>query len=81
MNIALVGVSAPTLLLYGVSLVLVMWTVVDVARRPLSQLSAGRKAIWIMGTAVGWLFLGIAGAFVAIVYLVGPRKRMNRERW
>jgi hypothetical protein len=80
MKSALVGVSAPTLALYGVSLVLVMWTVVDVARRPLSQLSAGRKAIWIMGTAVGWLFLGIAGAFVAIVYLVGPRQRMNRER-
>jgi hypothetical protein len=76
-----VGISIPTLLLYGASLVLVMWTVVDVARRPTNELSPGRKAIWIMGTAVGWLFLGIVGAFVAIVYLVGPRRRMNAERW
>jgi hypothetical protein len=25
------------------------------------------------------LFFGIVGAFVAIVYLVGPRRRMNAE--
>jgi hypothetical protein len=77
----LVNVGFPTLLLYAVSLVLVMWTVVDVARRPAHELSGGRKAIWIFGSAVGWLFFGIVGAFVSIVYLVGPRRRMNAERW
>jgi len=77
---ALVAVSYPTLLIYGASLVLVMWAVVDLARRPAHQLSPGRKAVWMLGSAVGWLFFGIVGAFVAIVYLVGPRKRMNAER-
>ena len=78
---ALVGVSVPTLLLYGASLVFVMWTVVDVARRPTHELPMGRKAIWILGAVAGWLFFGIVGAFVAIVYLVGPRRRMNAQRW
>jgi hypothetical protein len=81
MNMALVGTSAPTLFLYAVSLVLVMWMVVDVVRRPGSQLPPGRKTVWIMGAVVGWLFFGIVGAFVAVVYLVGPRKRMNAQRW
>jgi hypothetical protein len=75
MNLALVAFGVPTLLLYGLSLVLVMWTVVDVARRPVTQLPAGRKAV------VGWLFFGIVGAFVALVYLVGPRRQMNAGRW
>ena len=51
------------------------------ARRPSDELSTGRKAIWIVGSSVGWLFLGVVGAFVAVVYLVGPRKRMNAARW
>lgn len=74
---ALVGLSAPTLLVYAASLVVVMWAVVDIAKRSPSELSPGKKAVWILGSVVGWLFLGIAGAFVAIVYLVGPRRRMN----
>jgi hypothetical protein len=81
MTTALVATSVPTLLVYGASLVLIMWAVVDIARRPSNELSSGRKAVWIMGAAVGWLFLGIAGAFVAIVYLMGPRRRMNAQRW
>jgi hypothetical protein len=81
MTIAFVGFSFPTMLVYGASLVLVMWAVYDMARRPANQLAPGRKAAWILGSIVGWLFLGIVGAFVAIAYLVGPRKRMNAERW
>jgi hypothetical protein len=81
MSTALVGVSLPTLLLYAVSLVLVGWAVVDVARRPVTQISPGRKAVWIMGSVIGWLFFGIVGAFVAVIYLSGPRRRMNIERW
>jgi hypothetical protein len=80
-NLALVSPTTPTLLLYAVSLVLVMWTVVDVARRPSSELPPGKKAAWIIGSVVGWLLLGIVGAFVAAVYLIGPRRRMNAQRW
>ena len=81
MNAALVSPNTPTLLLYAVSLVLVMWTVVDVARRPNSELPPRNKAAWIIGSVVGWLLLGIVGAFVAAVYLIGPRRRMNSQRW
>lgn len=77
MNTALVGPSFPTLVLYAASLVVVMWTVVDVARRPRSNLPTRRKALWITGSVVGWLLFGIVGAAGAIVYLVGPRRRMN----
>jgi len=79
MNTALVSPSFPALMLYAASLVLVMWTVIDVARRPSYVLPIKRKAIWIIASVVGWLFFGIVGAFVAIVYLVGPRRRMNAE--
>lgn len=79
MTVALVSPSLPTVLLYAASLVLVTWTVVDVIRRPIHVLPARRKAAWIIGSVVGWLLFGIVGAFVAIVYLVGPRRRMNAE--
>lgn len=79
MTTALINPSFPTALVYAASLVLVMWAVVDVMRRPAHALPAKRKAAWIIGSAVGWLLFGIVGAFVAIVYLVGPRRRMNAE--
>jgi chromate transport protein ChrA len=50
-----------------------------VIRRPTYVLSPGRKVAWIVGSVIGWLFFGIVGAFVAIVYLVGPRRRMNAQ--
>jgi hypothetical protein len=80
-SLALASVSAPTLLLYAVSLVLVMWTVMDVVRRPSSVLPRRNKAAWIIGSVVGWLLFGIVGAFVAAFYLIGPRRRMNSQRW
>jgi hypothetical protein len=67
----------PTLLVYAASFALVVWAVVDVARRPRTTMSPGRKAAWIICSIVGWFFLGLIGAAVAIVYLVGPRRRMN----
>jgi hypothetical protein len=79
MNAALISPSFPTVLLYAASLVLVMWTVVDVIRRPTRALPTNRKAAWILGSLVGWLLFGIVGAFIAVVYLVGPRRRMNAE--
>ena len=81
MNTALISPSFPTLMLYAASLVLVMWTIVDVARRPSSDLPSRRKVAWIIGSVIGWLLFGIVGAFVAIVYLVGPRRRMNAQHW
>jgi hypothetical protein len=40
-------------------------------------LPPGKKAAWIIGSVVGWLFFGVIGAIVVILYLVGPRRRMN----
>jgi hypothetical protein len=69
--------ALPTLLVYAASFGLVVWAVVDVARRPRTVMPPARKAAWIIGSIVGWFFLGLIGAAVAIVYLVGPRRRMN----
>jgi hypothetical protein len=77
MNTALVSPSFPTLALYAASLILVIWAVADVVRRPSASLPPLRKALWIGCSVVGWLLFGIVGAGVAIVYLVGPRRRMN----
>jgi len=81
MNTALISPSFPTVLLYAASFILGMWTVVDVARRPSSDLPPRRKAAWIIGSVIGLLVFGIVGAAIAIVYLVGPRRRMNAEHW
>jgi hypothetical protein len=81
MNAALVSPSFPTLALYAASFILVMWAVVDVARRPSKDLPPRQKALWVIGSVIGWLLFGIVGAVVAILYLVGPRRRMNAQRW
>ena len=81
MNTALISPSFLTVVVYAASFVLVMWTVVDVARRPSSYLPPRRKAAWIIGSVIGWLLFGIIGAAIAIFYLVGPRRRMNAEHW
>jgi hypothetical protein len=75
MNTALISPSL--VVLYAASFVVVLWAVVDVARRPPGALTPGRKALWIAGSVLGWLLFGLFGAAVAIVYLVGPRRRMN----
>jgi hypothetical protein len=76
----LVSPSLPAVLVYAASLLLVGWAIVDIVRRPTSQLPTGRKAVWIICSVVGWLLFGIVGAAVAVVYLIGPRRRMNAER-
>jgi hypothetical protein len=81
MNTALVSLSASTIVVYAASLVLVMWTVIDVTRRPAHELPPMQKAAWIIGSVVGWLLFGIVGAFISAVYLIGPRRRMNAQRW
>ncbi len=59
------------------TLVLSIWTVIDVARRPRWQLSLGQKTLWIVGMVVGWLVVWPVAAFSAIFYLVAVRKRLN----
>jgi hypothetical protein len=60
-----------------VSLAVVTWAVVDVARRPAAALERKWKALWIAGMIGGWFLFGIAGAVVAVFYLAGPRRRLN----
>jgi hypothetical protein len=81
MNTATVGSSATTLLIYGLSLIVVVWCVVDVTRRPSDELSRGKKAAWVLASLLGWLLLGIVGAAIAAFYLVGPRRKLNAQRW
>jgi uncharacterized membrane protein YqjE len=68
------------LLLYLVSLIVVIWAVVDVARRPAPAMPSQQKALWIIGSIAGWLLFGLVGAAVAVFYLVGPRRRLNAGR-
>lgn len=68
-----------TLFVYGVSLIVVVWCVVDVTRRPQDELPPGKKAAWVVGSLVGWLFFGIVGAAIAAFYLLGPRRKMNAQ--
>jgi hypothetical protein len=81
MNTTTIGSNLPLLLVYGVSLIVVMWCVVDAMRRPPQELPPGKKAAWVIATLVGWLLFGIMGAAIAVFYLLGPRKKMNADRW
>ena len=80
MNAALVSPSLSTILVYAASFFVVVWAVVDMVKRPAHEISSGRKAAWIVASLIGWLFFGVIGAAIAIVYLVGPRRRMNAGR-
>lgn len=80
MTNAVVTQNLPMLLVYAASFVVVLWAVVDVARRPVTIMPPGRKAIWIVGFVVGWFLFGLIGAAIAIVYLVGPRRRLSAGR-
>jgi hypothetical protein len=68
-------------LIYIASLVLVIWAVVDLARRPSQFFAPGRKVLWLVGMIAGWFLFGFIGAIVAIMYLNGPRKRLNAGRY
>lgn len=80
MNTATVGANAATFLVYGASLIVVLWCVIDVTRRPSDELTVGRKACWVLASLVGWLLFGIVGAAIAAFYLIGPRRKMNAQR-
>jgi hypothetical protein len=64
-----------------VSLAVVIWGIIDVARRPAMVLAPKWKALWIAGMIGAWFLFGIFGAIVAAFYLAGPRRRLNAERY
>ena len=63
------------------SLAVVIWGIIDVARRPAMVLAPKWKALWIAGMIGGWFLFGIIGAVVSVFYLAGPRKRLNAGRY
>jgi uncharacterized membrane protein len=63
------------------SLAVVIWGIIDVARRPAMLLAPKWKAFWIAGMIGGWLLFGIIGAIVSAFYLAGPRRRLNAGRY
>lgn len=66
--------------IYVASLIFVIWAIVDIVRQPSWRMSRGRKLGWGLASGVGWLFLGLIGAIVAGVYLVGVRPRLSSLR-
>jgi hypothetical protein len=69
------------LVLSLLSLAVVVWGIIDVARRPAMVLAPRWKALWIAGMIAAWFLFGIFGAIVALFYLVGPRRRLNAGRY
>jgi DMSO reductase anchor subunit len=63
------------------SLAVVIWGIIDVARRPALALDPKWKALWIFGMIGGWFLFGVIGAIVSAFYLAGPRRRMNAGRY
>ena len=70
------GLDVVYVVLGVVLLAVVVWGVVDVARRPTSVLPGGRKAAWIAGMVVGTFLFGIVGPVVAGIYLAVIRPRL-----
>ena len=66
--------------LYIVSLVVVVWAVVDIVRQPTWRMSGGRKLAWVASCILGWLLLGLVGAVVAGIYLGVVRPRLSAVR-
>jgi hypothetical protein len=65
---------------YAASLALVVWAAIDALRRPSPQLPPRHKAAWVIGSMLGWFVFGALGGVIAVIYLVGPRRRLNARR-
>jgi hypothetical protein len=63
------------------SLAVVIWAIIDVARRPATALAGKWKALWIAGMVGAWFLLGAIGAIVSAFYLAGLRKRLNAANY
>lgn len=59
------------------SLGVVVWAVIDVARRPAVAQAGKWKALWITGMVGAWFWFGPIGATVSAFYLAGPRQRLK----
>jgi hypothetical protein len=70
------GIDAIVVLLFLISLGIVIWAVVDVARRP--SLTSGARAGWIIALVLGTFLFGVVGLVIAVVYLVAVRPRLAR---
>ncbi len=62
-----------------VSLVLPIWALVDAISRPSGAFAAANssKGLWIALIVVTWLFTGIIGVVLSIVYLASIRPRVK----
>jgi hypothetical protein len=58
-----------------VSLIPIVYAIVDVARRPTWQFSTGRKVLWAVTLGIGWLILWPVALVSSIVYLTVLRRR------
>jgi TM2 domain-containing membrane protein YozV len=70
---SVVGVNGLGVIVFLVSLAVVIWAIVDVARNP--RLSSGAKAGWIIGLVVGTIIFPLLALIAAIVYLAAIRRR------
>lgn len=59
-----------------VSLVPIVWAIVDVLRRPVWQFPNGRKVLWVITLVVGWLVLWPMALLSSLLYLVVVRRRI-----
>lgn len=57
------------------ALIPVVWAIVDVIRRPEWQFSSGRKVMWTLTLAIGWLVLWPLALASALLYLLVLRRR------
>ena len=69
------GWVAVVAVLLGLSLVPVLWAIVDVVRRPAWQFSPGRKMVWACMFGLGWLLVWPVALVLSVVYLTVLRRR------
>lgn len=63
-------------ILWMLSIIPVVWAIVDIARRPPGQFSITRKMVWTILLSLGLLILWPLGPVSSIVYLVFLRRRL-----
>jgi len=69
---------SPSRAVYFISLVIVLWALLDMLRRPRSQLNPIQKLGWSIALVIGWLLpFGILGACLGLAYLGPVRRGLN----
>ncbi len=69
--------SVPFDIIYFASLAVVIWAIIDAAKRPAMALAGKWKALWIAGMVGAWFLFGAFGAIVSVFYLAGSRRRLR----